>query len=163
MKFLDRMPNDREYADPTDPSQVDISSSGWCVNYISSTFLNGWVNYVDPVKAFVIHRYEDDVRELAARVDRWHQEAPFHTKLDIFKDDVLLLCRAKNGEWWYFWFDCDVSDCCIGKFTDEPGADIVKEFEEYVEERAEDLKTYHGGPPAWMELDVKKIRGWVSF
>jgi len=163
MKFLDRMPNAREYADPSDPKEVDVGSVGWCIDYISSTFLNGWINYVKPVKAFVIHRYEEDAGALGQRVEEWHKEAPYHTKLSVFQDDVLLLGRSERGDWWYFWFDCDVSDCCIGKFEDDSGSDIPAEFEEYVQSRAEELKGYHSGPPAWMELDVKKIRGWVSF
>lgn len=160
MKFTDRMPDSREYADPT---EIDINSAGWCIDYISSTFLNGWVNYVKPVKAFVVHRYEEDVEQLSKRVDAWHENPTYHTRLSVFEDDVMLLARSERGDWWYFWFDCDVSDCCIGKFEDEPGADIPAEFEEYVRERAEDLRSYHAGPAAWMELDVSKINGWVSF
>lgn len=151
MKFLDRMPSSREYANPTDPAQVDISSSGWSINYVK------------PVKAFVIRRYSDDGEdsELVEKVKKWHDEQQYHTKLNVFGDDVLLLGRSERGDWWYFWFDCDVSDCSIGKFEDELGADVPTEFAAYVEERAKDLA--RPGLPEVHELDVKKICGWVSF
>ena len=50
--FVSRyMPNDCEYGHPT---EMDISSYGWMTTYISSTFLNGWINYVKPVNAFTM-------------------------------------------------------------------------------------------------------------
>ncbi len=163
MRFTDRMPESREYADPTDPTQVDISSSGWSIDYISSTFLEGWINYVKPVKAFVIRRYSDDGEDsgLAEKVKKWHEEEHHHTKLGVFGDDVMMLCRSDAGDWWYFWFDCDSSDCSIGKFEDELGADVPAEFVAYVQDRAKDLA--RPAAPEWHELDVKKISGWVSF
>lgn len=160
MEFLDRMSNNLDYIDPT---EFDIGSTGWCINYISSTFLNGWINYVKPVRAFVIQRYEDDYYALSARVEQWHKEEHHHTQLNFFEDDVLLLARSDIGDWWYFWFDYDVSDCCIGKFKDDPNADIPAEFEKFVSERAGDLKNYHGGDAKFFNLDERKFRGWISF
>lgn len=152
-----------DYVDPTDANKFDIRSTGWVINYISSIFLNGWINYVEPVRAFVIQRYEDDYYALNTRVEQWNKKERHHTQLNFFEDDVLLLARSEIGDWWYFWFDCDVSDCCIGKFKDDPNIDIPTEFEKFVSERVEDLKNYHGGDAAFFKLDEKKSEDGFHF
>lgn len=50
--FLRRFDFDGDYVDPT---TIDIQGS-WKINYISSTFLNGWINYVEPVRVVVLAR-----------------------------------------------------------------------------------------------------------
>lgn len=162
-KFSDFMET-FEYADPTCKEDVDISSTGWCINYISSTFLNGWVNYSKPLSAFVVHRYHDHVVELRQSVEKFHKEAPIHVDLNQFGDDVLILSKDKSGNFWYFHFDQDVSDCSIGKFSsDMSDSDTIKCFEEFVKEYAENVKNYHGGESAYFPLHVHKILGGITF
>ena len=157
IKFLDYMPNSYEYLDPT---TLDISAAGWVINYISSTFLNGWINYVNPISAFVVHRYH----ELEKSIDDWHNNYSCHTDLGQFGDDVILLCKSDNkNDFWYFWFDNDVSDCSIGRFTNDNENEVKEKFEEFVKERAEDLKSYHGGEANYFELDVRKINRCIKF
>lgn len=170
--FLDWIPNCVEYANPT---SIDINSSGWCITYIASTFLNGWINYVKPMKAFVVHRYfEGNQYELEAKVWDWNSKKHIHSNLRELEDDILMLCQDEKGDYWYFWFDNDVSDCSIGRFKvhqkddseDQKEFDktnLISEFEEFVKSQAGVVSSYHNGPPAFFEVDVTKIQGWVSF
>ena len=164
----------------------------WC--YVSSSFLNGLVNYVTPVKSYVINRYRDwnderdgDILELhCCPEDEWiHKEfktkeeiyqfvlknpkTVVHTKIDIFDDDVLLLGRVKSdpNKYVFFWFDRDVSDCCIGMFkTQDSEAEVVEEFRKYVMEQSAVMQQIYlnkiDGCSA-SELPVEFFNGWISF
>jgi hypothetical protein len=185
-KFFDRyMPEHYEYADPT---EFDIGDYGWGIDYISSTFLDGWINYVKPIKVFAISRYTPSAK-LEARVKEFYEEDHFHTKFHPLGDDVVLLCREEfrkhsNGQgldnphlekgeeqgYWFFWYDCDVSDCSIGRFaTRDTEAEVIASFERMMKERSEWFYEHPGqnqngesGDGKLFELDVKKITGWVS-
>jgi len=56
----------------------------WC--YVSSTFLNGFINHVTPLKVFVLDRYEPDKTEKIKKLKR-----QIHTKLSQFGDDIIIL------------------------------------------------------------------------
>lgn len=71
-------------------------------------------------------------------------------------------------EWWFFWLDCDVSDCCIGRFrtTDKP-EEVIEECRKWLSERTEGHESQKGqerdipgtdasweGLSDWMELSV---------
>lgn len=167
-----------DYPDPV----ATMMEPGILQRYVSSTFLNGWINYVTPIKAFLITRYRphsQNVKDLA----EFKKAPPFHSRLEkAFHDDILLLARhpvrdwtAPSGrftnEYWFFWFDRDVSDCQIGRFhTDEPVKDVIDSFAAYAEETSQELsKSYASdtsenkvGAPA-LEIGPSFIRGWVSF
>jgi len=53
--------------------------------YISHTFLNGLINYVDEREAILIERY-----------------------------DIIIFASSENS-WWFFWNDRDGLDCFIGR------------------------------------------------
>jgi len=80
---------DLEYPDPT---QTMLELGLWHT-YISSTFLNGWINYVKPIAASLITRYQGHSKNLE-QVQKFHgRETPDfggHTVLGNFGDDVLL-------------------------------------------------------------------------
>jgi len=148
-----------------DPTNLNLAALGWRINYISHTFLNGWINYVKPISAYVVHRYADDVQDIISSIKNWEENPPFHTNLK-FNDDIVMLCKSKsNGQYWYFWFDNDVSDCSIGKLNTlgDSEEDIIKSFTKYVEIVAKDLADYHSGEPAYFPLDVSKFSGWIEF
>lgn len=166
MKFSDYMPDSGDYRDPTtmsletslDPNEFgDGPSPGWRINYISSTFLNGWINYVKPIKSYVVYRYYENGRdkliENIQKVNGCHD-------LSKYGDDVLVLAKDDTGDYWYFWFDNDTSDCQIGRFKTESKT-VVEDFTEFVKDAAEYLKSYHKNDPLYMEIDVKK--SWSSF
>jgi hypothetical protein len=152
--------------------------------YISSTFLNGFINYVKPMKVYVIDRYRVDsqlsneeknqipivINMCKDNYNNWENIAMFtkqevidkfndgykiyHTKLSMFDDDVLFLGETDNY-YWYFWFDCDVVDCCIGRFKTKDSEDkIISLFTEYCMRVTED-KIY--------EFKLEWLQGWLSF
>jgi hypothetical protein len=93
---------------------------GQVFSYISKTYLNGLINYVDIIGAFMINRYsqfnedEDEWEKRCKNVDSLIDE--YHTYLgdsDRF-DDILILAKGADS-YWLFWKDCDGSDCEIGR------------------------------------------------
>lgn len=154
--------------------------------YVSNSFLNGFVNYAKPIKAYVLERYypweyefEKDefsikIRE-PARSFQWVDFVPktkdelyqklcepdrmCHAKLDVdFQDDVLMLSVSEQGTYIFFWFDRDSSDCCIGRFvTDDPRDVVVSAFDEYVKGRTFQYQNRH------REIPLTYFRsGWIS-
>ena len=136
--------------------------TAWC--YISSTFLNGFINYVKPVTYFVIDRYtarDEKVGEITL-YDKdksiqynWKgtkarlisialsgkKEIAYHTDLRCFCDDVIILGEIedapKDGKrrYMFFWYDLDTSDCCIGKFeTNDTEAEVIQSVRNFLEE-----------------------------
>lgn len=127
-------------------------------DYVSSSFLNGFVNYVKPVSARVIGRYQDRTKS-AERIAAWKKNPPAHAELRIIGDDVLLLAKAADRAWWFFWFDCDVSDCCIGRFkTNDADADVIEKFT-----RCADFQSKENIGTDSLELPIDLLRGWISF
>ncbi len=149
-----------EYPDPT---QIDVTQSGWCLHYISSTFLDGWINYVEPVKAFVVSRYADDFQTVKAQLAAWEAKPPYHTKLGTLGDDVLLLAKDKSGRYWFFHFDNDDSDCSIGVLAANVGDRAVTMFAEYAADAAKDFAGSYGGTGEALEIAPSFIRGWVQW
>lgn len=144
-----------EYPDPT---AHDLTKSGWRFDYVSSTFLNGWINYVKPISAFVVSRYSDDFPSVIAHVESWKASPPPHTNFGELDDDVYVLAKDESGRLWCFEFDCDVSDCSIGVL--DLGADTeavaIASFVAYAQSRAR-------RPEEAIEIPTSVIRGWVSF
>lgn len=162
--FNDCFTDKDQYRDPT---TVNVTEPGWLIDYISSTFLNGWINYVTPVKAFVVSRYAEDFGAVKAKLASWEESKPYHTKLCELGDDVALLGQDKRGRYWYFYFDNDTSDCSIGVLDIEAGGltgdQIVKAFDEHVQGIADRCERAYGGTGEALEIPLSCIKGWVSF
>ncbi|MCK9416139.1 hypothetical protein M0Q97_05725 [Candidatus Dojkabacteria bacterium] len=124
--------------------------------YVSSTFLNGFINYVNPIACFVIDRYTADDVEienviLCNKGDilcNWYdwkgskkeltdaivsgEKKMHHTNLGCFDDDIIILAKIETenndtNKYIFFWFDMDVSDCSIGKFeTNDIESDVIQ-------------------------------------
>lgn len=146
-----------EFANPTTASLVP----GTCFSYVASTFLNGWINYVKIDRAYLVTRYAkhaENQKALAA----FHASPPFHVSFAAaFPDDVHVLARDEVGRWWWFWYDKDCSDCCVG-ILDPRGDDeetVRHCFEAYVNEASG--RDPDEDEPA-LAIDASKIRGWVS-
>jgi len=136
--------------------------------YISTTFLNGWINYVKIISAFMITRYKkyvDNVKE----ADEFNKEKEFH-HTDIGKeleDDVLILAKDEYNEntYWFFWSDRDCSDSAIGRFqTKDSEKDVKKFFGDYCNKLSRELSVDYGADKAYdaLKLDVKKFKGWIK-
>jgi hypothetical protein len=131
---------------------------------VSSTFLNGFINYVKPIACFIADRYTDPdtligndlsvcnkgefqkwhkwegtKKELIAKISSGEKEV-YHTKLNCFEDDVIVLAEieseeGKKGRYMFFWFDRDVSDCSIGKFeTSDKKEDVIESVINWLDE-----------------------------
>jgi hypothetical protein len=164
MSFQDCFPESYEYPDPT---AIDVTQSGWRLDYISSTFLDGWINYVTVVRAFVVSRYAEDFGDVKAKLVAWVADPPSHTKLRALGDDVLVLAQDKQGRHWFFHFDCDVSDCSIGVADPTAGGlrriDVPEAFTAYAQAFAKDYGVEYGGTAEAVEILPTLIRGWVSW
>ena len=151
----------------------------WC--YISSTFLNGIINYVTPISCYVIDRYtaDDEVvregftkRELINSIVSGENH---QVNLHCFQDDIIILAKIKtnekdDGKYIFFWFDCDVSDCCIGKFeTEDSQKDVINSVKNWLDERKEENKDFSIQPNMdngilnYTELPLSFLKGWLSF
>jgi len=133
--------------------------------YVSHTFLAGFLNYSKPIKAFLMHRYEDDpeVNKLMAKEFN-DQKHIFHCNFsEFFKDDIVMLSvHEETGDFWYFWMDRDVSDCMIGRFrADDPFDEVVAEFVKDTKFIQQNLGYVEHDEPC-IEIDVSKIKGWLG-
>lgn len=155
---------------------------GTIYQYISATFLNGFINYVEPIATFVIDRYEprDKKIEMIEAI-RSGEEKIRHTKLDMFEDDVIVLGRIPtettkndvNRRYMFFWFDKDVSDCFIGRFiTDDPEEEVIRSVRDWLERERKEAKEKGLEPKEFTESGItdyhelqpdKFIKGWVKF
>jgi hypothetical protein len=163
--FFNYMPSRCEYPDPTDweDMRIDLTrrNTGWKVEYVAESFLSAWTPYLTPVVAFLISRYEPDPFKLAANVANMGQH---HTRLGELGDDVALLCRPARhprDEWWYLWFDCDSSDCALGRFSTDDSPSIVEaRFRAYMSNVSVTGIYGEGGNGMLYEIPVAKIKGW---
>jgi hypothetical protein len=168
---------------------LNILPYGVMHSYVSSTYLNGFINYVTITKAYVLNRYYDwnDVLEHTISIQdppnsfNWTKKlcktknelyealtapgATFHGQLYDFQDDVVILARSGeiDGKMCYyvFWYDCDVSDSCIGRFlTVDSEEEVIKEFDSYVQK----LHMLGDSPAAKAkEIPLHYFRGWTKW
>ena len=149
--------------------------------YISSTFLNGFINYVEPFGFYVLNRYSDlsdDISDREAHVQEevnrrnWFifngtkgelidkliskEYSMYHTKLDSFGDDVVIISEIGEGKYMFFWFDMDSSDCSIGRFeTTDSKEEIIQSIKEWINSE-ENLNGY-------TDMPIEILQGWLSF
>ncbi len=171
----------------------------WC--YISSTFLNGMINYVKPISCFVLDRYTADDENISDRnftvcnkgeFGKWYkwegtkkelikvitsgEKEMYHVNMNCFGDDIALLAEIETneedgkGRYMFFWFDCDDSDCCIGKFeTTDTKEDVIQSMRNWLDERKEENKVetveegYDNGIVNYSELPISFLKGWLKF
>lgn len=167
--------------------------------YVSSTFLNGFINYVEPIGVFLIDRYTPDNEDISdIKVDYKEKGSYkplvfngskkdlkdkilseniviYHTNLRCFSDDIIIIAEIEHNEkdinkFMFFWFDMDVSDCCIGRFITTDSKEQVKEsvinwLE--VSKKENEGKTVEehsdSGIINYTELPLSFISGWVKF
>lgn len=170
----------------------EILKPGVIYNYVTSAFLNGFINIGGPiVAALLVHRYsawdekcsfefsyQDPPRSLKwTRVganESLTKREVFdlvtqtegrlcHTDLSIFRDDVMILTKTERtpNEYLFFWFDCDVSDCCIGRFqTDLPLDQIVAAM---VKTGRDTSERYQQHPEDPTPIPLHALTGWMKF
>ena len=145
---------------------VDNFEANTDYEYISTTFLNGYINYVKPIKAFMIRRYSyvneesraldedlswnDAIKNLNKELDK------FHTDLSSCNlDDISILAESEKYYWW-FYADRDCSDSCImkiNKYNVEDLNDLIEAFKE---------KCLWNGNNIIHEIPIDKMTGWIT-
>ena len=171
----------------------EILPFGTFYEYAGTTVLDAFINHVTIISAFVISRYSrwDEIidNEISyMEGNEWKQidnitkkeaydllisKDNVHVKLDTyFNDDVLILARKEDtDEFWFFWFDRDVSDSCIGRFKSVlPEKKIIKLFENYVEEmnikenvtQTGDVRKMTNTLEEYKSIPLSYFKGWIS-
>lgn len=145
---------------PTDEQMMDGLEEDVLFSSISTTYLNGFINYCKIKKAYMVNSYmfEKDWERACARVDLLPVQ--FHTDIsDASKfDDVIILAENKN--WWFFFDnDCDCNYCGIGKLSKKKyEAELILEaFKNEAEARSKDgahLKKIK-------EMGPEHFKGWI--
>lgn len=166
----------------------DILPWGTQLSYISTTFLNGFINYVDIKSAWVLNRYvdwDDASEEIKVSImgtpnntGTWEEfrgtkrqvyemliqpGRTFHSKLDNdFKDDLVILSKISDNKWMFFWFDRDCSDSSIGRFqTQESDEQVIKDFDEWASKvMMEECRHESGEGPK--QLPLHYFTGWLQ-
>jgi hypothetical protein len=174
------------------PSLIATDILPWNVKwrYISQAFLNGFINYVEPVKAYVLSRYTSwdqfighvEIRDNFRLIDFHGTKLEVyekiiepgrmsHTELSCLCDDIVILATPKDLDvnspslYYYFWFDMDVSDCCIGRFKTHDSLEVVvdKFTSHCIEQGVQLSKSYIGHEEQPRELPIHFFEGWVSW
>lgn len=118
---------------------VSFFNSGTIFHYVSSTFLDGYINYVKYIKVYLLEKYTTQGEKYNEKIWKpFIESKQYHTKLYDLNDDILILGKTKY-HYYFFWYDCDVSDCSIGRqeigeLDDEKA---IKWFDNYVLELIE--------------------------
>lgn len=153
--------------------------------YVSSSYLEGIVNYTKPVAGVLLERYDVlDRAKAQTIIDTRVVKRIGHPRLEAFEDDVILLCTPNStseadgdpNEYYMFWFDRDVSDCCVGRFNStDTREQVIADFKMWVEslcDRSQQgavRKNANGcggweKTSDWMELPLEYLRGgWITF
>jgi len=159
---------------------------GVLYEYVSSTFLQGFINYVKITKAYVMDRYQPWHADFPCQHTmklrnppgsfNWVEKtfknkhelfqalimkgATMHSKLDAdFQDDVVILAQTNTpGNYYLFWFDRDCSDSMIGRFqTTDTHEQVVAEFDAYILGKKD---TFLVGDAR--EIPLHYFQGWLG-
>lgn len=159
---------------------------------VSSMLLNGFINYVKPIRAFLLDRYTDgnatcanvgayDHEEKFARVTNVRKAdlvasldsgkyAMRNTRLKWFGDDIVVLAQVEPsvGAYMFFYFDTDVKYCYIGRFcTDDPRHVVTASLAEWlkccVNNDLHDKSNTGHVITGYYELPISIFQGWTHF
>lgn len=160
-------------------------------NYVSSSFLDGYVNYLENKTGYLLNRYgldDEDIREykldehamqgseamyqaIAARYQNEEKRDQ-----NVLKYDDVIVFAETEWDFWIFWFDRDVSDCSIARINKGDFQGLTREHLEkiYIENVVGNLGiNYHtnnnedsGDFPVYGEIQAKAYPlgklGWVG-
>ena len=144
---------DEDYDYPSGDQLLEGVPVNTLYSYVSSYYLNGFINYIEPIKAIMVERYsdEEELESNAQTVAKFNEK--FHSNFSDLPDDVLIAAESNNS-YWFFWYDKDCSDCQIGRLSKDTitKEDYLKLFNELVVD-TELLGDNH------YEL---KLAGWVT-
>lgn len=154
---------EEEYEYPSNEQLLHGIQQGVLFSYVASTYLQGFINYVDIEAAVLLNRYSETDEEFQKQIDSIKKEVAeqneVHTYLYDY-DDILILGKT-DDMYIVFWSDGDVSDCNIGGLpldTFESLSDAIealyKEAEYLVADNVE-VKDYY-------KIPVEFFSGWIT-
>lgn len=173
-KFTNLFSDGREY--PQFFDEEEILPMGMLYSYVGHSFLDGLVNHTvnqrwshDQQRAVLVNRYFDeaDQRDLGMtkrqNLDVIMAKERHRTELHQLRDDVAIL-SCRNGIFWFYYYDCDVSDCMIGRFRSAMPFDEVYALMLTFIVEMNHVRNYSpmDQEPYW-ELSSEVIKGWVSW
>lgn len=182
--FLDFFHKREEY--PSLQTARELFPIGTLYEYVSHSLLNGMINSTPSIiSAFMMGRYTDlyeildtDLKIRDSRDSLATSKIPNGTtkkqlydlivnqgrypsnpELSCFDDDIMCLQHnPASNLFWFFWFDQDVSDCCIGRFQTEVDSAVVRQmFNDFVLNHPS--SRYHKPLP----LPIEFFNGWCEF
>ena len=188
-KILDYFTEEVEYPSSIFENPIPM---GVYWEMISTTFLNGFVNYGKPIGCWVTHRYTSKEQMIDAHVTdsgqknwhKWHgkkseliellnsgKKRVYHFNLRSFEDDVLLLLKSEHEDdvYLFMWFDIDTSDCSIGKFrTTDTKDDVIQSVRNFLDHETKNkLGVFEdgidNGVQMYDEMNLAILGGWIKF
>lgn len=130
---------------------------------VSSTYCNGFVNYIHDPHLVLLNRYqdEDEFVELSQQFVSQSDHDWYHTDLGKYQDDILVFGtndQYNPDSYVLIWFDQDVSDCCIWRFDihDFKGiAHFVSLMKKWLDSLEHSIKGYG--------FINRQPKGWIKF
>ena len=91
---------------------------GTLFDYVASTYLDGFVNYLEPFTCYIILDYDEQVDDdyLTELTREASSPRGYNTTLSNLEHDVIILGETANS-FWFLWYDPDTSDCSIGRLN----------------------------------------------
>lgn len=146
-----------------------------CYGYVSSSFLDGLVNYFSDRRVFLINRYgikdqEDKPVTIPHKTPREQYDELTRLPICHFNplahDDCLIFAQTEK-DYWIFWYDRDCSDCFLWRISKETAAmsfeELVSAFNDDMRERHRDWGHYTDHDEAIIVEYPKATRfGWIS-
>lgn len=112
------------YEYPSRELLLEGPKDGQWFEYVSNTYLNGFINYTEILVGFIIKRYADENYDYYKVAE--DLKTSYHTNFSKLEDDIIIISKGA-GSYWYFWNDRDCSDCIIAR------TEINQSEEEFIE------------------------------
>ena len=125
------------------------------VSYISTTFLNGYVNYLNIYKVIMIERYEK-LEQIQLETVKADLMVDYHTNYSKAPDDIILFGET-NSSYWFLWSDKDVSDSSIARVSKTKVGKRENFFNLFIEYLNKDT-TYISGN----FIELHQPTGWIT-
>lgn len=146
--------------------QGDILKFNVLYDFVSSSWLNAFINNCELLQVIAIDRYEPiDSKKLKAMIDL--DNGITTSNLSFLKDDIIVLGHINKDEYIFFYFDYDISDCKIGRFqTSDSIEEIKSNVINYIANRLKpgEIKEYiDDGIKDYSILPIKAFKGWLKY
>ena len=144
-------------------------------NYVSSSFLNGLVNYGAGHVGYLFKRYEltdkdgnslitdsMSATEIEALYQRYADNAAANHHFSADGDDWLIF-YGTDVSYMFMWYDLDCSDCSVERWSKQScSAAGVHDLESFIQERVKLLLENWKEAPTILVRAAHPLGGWIS-